>query len=112
LKQCHPDDILSLGEILKIFCSIRNLSKPDIDDIRSNDAAHKQSCAFILKNINKDTTITKNEPAAVTLDKLVLHTSLRNLRINGNAKSENNTELYSHITVNPKKGRRWSRIRR
>ena len=107
LKQCHPDDILSLGELLKIFCSIRKLSIPDIDSIRNNDAAHKQSYAFVLK----DTTITKKEPAAITLDKLVLHTSLRTLRISSNEKSESNIGRYSNITINPKKGRRWSRIK-
>lgn len=88
------------------------MSIPDIDSIRNNDAAHKQSYAFVLNNINKDTMITKKEPAAITLDKLVLHTSLRTLRITGNDKSDSNIERYSNITINPKqKGRRWSRIK-
>ena len=87
------------------------MSIPDIDYVRSNDAAHKRSYAFVLKNINKDTIVTKKEPAAITLDKLVLHTSLRNLRISGNEKNKSNTERYSNITINPKKGRRWSRIK-
>ena len=111
LKLCHPDDILSLHEVSKKFCNIRNLPIPDIDDIRSNDVTHQQSRAFILKNISKNSTIAKNEPAAITIDKLVLHTSIRHLRINANKISENNAERYRNISINPKKGRRWSRIK-